>query len=157
MIEKMILNGTLVIYLTAILFIPYKKADKASFIFFMSQFFTWILGLSVVELGWLEYPVREFAEVNKTSLLFEYVVFPITTIFFILHYPRKKTLKIRSGYYFTIISFFTIIEYLLEKYTMVIEYHSWDWYWTWISLFSLFYIEMVIYKWFFKLKQVFSI
>ncbi|WP_413465921.1 CBO0543 family protein [Metabacillus litoralis] len=152
LIEKLVLFCTLVFSLTALCFIPIKKANKASFIFFLSQFFTWALGLIVVELKWLEYPVREFSKTNETSLLFEYAVLPITTIFFILCYPRKKPLKIRVLYYITIISFFTFIEYLLEKYTMVIEYHGWQWYWTWISLCCLLYLLMLIYNWFFKIK-----
>lgn len=141
----------------SIWFIPRSKAAEASFIYLLTQFFTWILGLVAVEFSWLEYPVRELAKANSTSFLFEFFMMPIITIFFILHYPYKKQLLQKVAYYFAFSSSFTLLEYILERYTMVIKYHSWRWYWTWISISIVFYIVMVIYKWFYKMRKIFSL
>lgn len=155
--EKILLTGAGIACFIAIWFIPRKKADKASFIFLLTQFFTWILGIIAVEFAWLDYPVRELSKANSTSFIFEYFLLPTITIFFILHYPSNKPLRLRILYYVTFSSSFTLIEYFLEKYTMVIKYHSWKWYWTWISMSLVFYIVMVIYKWFYKVRRIFSI
>jgi uncharacterized membrane protein len=157
LIEKIIIASGCAVSLISIWFIPKKKAAPASFIFMLTQFFTWILGLFVVEFALLDYPVRELSRSNATSFTFEFIILPIMTIHFVLHYPFDKPFKSRILYYFTFISVFTLIEYLLEKYTLVIQYHSWRWYWTWISMSLLFYIVMVIYRWFYKTKRIFSI
>ncbi len=156
-IEKIILVSAWVISFISILFIPRKKITQASFIFISTQFFTWILGLFAVEFTSLDYPVRELSRANATSFLFEYFVLPIITIFFILNYPYSKPFKLRVLYYFLYSSAFTLIEYFLERYTWVIKYHSWRWYWTWISMSLVFYFEMIIYKWFYRIKRIFAI
>jgi hypothetical protein len=156
-IEKIILTITAIVCFISIWFIPRAKADRASFIFLLTQFFTWILGLIAVEFAWLDYPVRELSRANGTSFLFEFFVLPIITVFFILHYPFDKRTSLKIVYYVAIVSSFTLAEVLLERYTMVIEYHSWKWYWTWISMSLVFYIVMAIYKWFYRIKKVFSL
>lgn len=149
-IEKAILLAAGVACFIAVCFIPREKADKASFVFLLTQFFTWILGLVVVEFVWLDYPVRELAKANATSFIFEYLMLPIITIFFILHYPLSKSLISRVLYYIAFSSSFTVIEYFAERYTLIIEYHTWQWYWTWVSITLVFYIVMTIYRWFYK-------
>ncbi|MDF2988594.1 MAG: hypothetical protein K0R50_4104 [Eubacterium sp.] len=156
-IERIILVSAWVMSFISILFIPRKKIPQASFIFVSTQFFTWILGLFAVEFACLDYPVRELSKANATSFSFEYFILPIITIFFILNYPYSKPLKARILYYFIFSSAFTLLEYFLERYTLVIKYNSWRWYWTWISMSLVFYFEMIIYKWFFRIKRIFSI
>lgn len=141
----------------SIWFIPREKAAEASLIFLVTQFFTWILGLIAVEFGWLEYPVRELAKANSTSFMFEFFMLPVIAIFFILKYPFNKPISSKLAYYFIICSSFTVIEVIFEKYTLILKYHEWRWYWTWISMGLVFYIVTVIYKWFYKMKGIFSL
>ncbi len=157
LIEKITLSSAWVISFISIWFIPRKKASQASLIFLITQFFTWILGLFIVEFACLDYPVRELSKANSTSFSFEYFILPIITIFFVLHYPYNKPFKSRVLYYIIFSSAFTLIEHYLERYTLIIKYHSWKWYWTWISMSLLFYVVMAIYKWFYKIKRIFSI
>jgi hypothetical protein len=157
LIERIILVSIWVISFISIWFIPKEQAAKASFIFLITQFFTWINGIIVVQFGWLEYPVRVLYKANATSFLFEYFILPIIAIFFILKYPNKKQLKIKILYYLMFSSVISLIEYFVEKYTLLIKYNSWNWYWTLISVTILFYIIMCIYKWFYKIKSIFSI
>lgn len=154
MIEKVFLISTWTIIFISIWFLPKEKRANASVIFFITQLFTWILGLIVVEFGWLEYPVRELAKANATSFSFEYFTLPIIIIFLILHYPGHKPIKTRLFYIFTFSSGLTIIEYFVEKYTLIIAYHSWKWYWTWLSVTILFYIVMRVYRWFYQIGQL---
>ncbi len=153
LIERILLAGIWLISFISIAFIPKGKAAQASFIFLMTQFFTWVSGLSVVEFGWLEYPVRELHKANATSFSFEYFILPVIVIFFILHYPQNKPIKIKILYYMTFSSAITLVEYFVERYTLLIQYHTWKWYWTWISLTILFHIILSIYRWFFKIKS----
>lgn len=156
-IEETIITGGCVISLLSLWFIPRKDAVPASFIFMLTQSFSWILGLLAVEFVWLDYPIRELAKANSTSFVFQFLILPILTIHFVLHCPCEKPIGTRIFYYIAFSSAFTFVEYLLERYTLVIHYYSWRWYWTWISMSLLFYIVKVIYKWYFKAKNIFSI
>lgn len=146
-----------VICFVSIWFIPKEMRAKASFLFLITQTFTWIAGLIVVEFKWLEYPVRELPKANSTSLSFEYFVLPLITVFFVLHYPNDKKLIRKVIHYAVFSSVLTILEVLVEKFTLLITYHTWTWYWTWLSVQALFYLVMCFYKWFFKIKRIFSI
>lgn len=153
MIEKIFLLSSWTIVFISIWFIPKEKRANASVIFLITQLFTWILGLLVVEFGWLEYPVREFAKANATSFSFEYFSLPVITIFLVLYYPQHKPLPKKLFYVGAFSSTLTIIEYFIEKYTLIINYHSWKWYWSWISVTILFYLVMSIYRWFYKIGK----
>nr|WP_223192238.1 CBO0543 family protein [Paenibacillus sedimenti] len=67
-------------------FIPRKTFRLAQVAILFKQFLTWVIGLVVVELGWIEYPVREFASVNRSSFTFEYLAYPII---FLMHAIRR--------------------------------------------------------------------
>lgn len=132
-------------------FIPRDKRKDASIIFLFQQFVTWFLGLLVVELHLLEYPVRELAEVNRTSFLYEFLVYPITSIFFCLYYPQLRSKLIKIIYIVTFTTCLTIPEVLFEKYTDLISYMNWAWYISWISIYVTLYLSWVFYRWFFRL------
>jgi hypothetical protein len=152
LVEKIFLITSWTLVFISVWFIPKEKAAHASVIFLITQLFTWICGLIVVESGWLEYPVRELAKANATSFSFEYFTLPVITIFVVLYYPRHKPVRIRLFYIGAISSVLTTTEYFVEKYTLILHYHTWRWYWTWISVTLLFYLVMYIYRWFFKYK-----
>ncbi|WP_345788342.1 CBO0543 family protein [Desulfosporosinus orientis] len=57
-------------------FIPKDKIRKALIAFLFKQVITWAVGLGVVELRLIEYPVRLFPYANRTSFSFEYFIYP---------------------------------------------------------------------------------
>jgi hypothetical protein len=53
--------------------------------------------------------------------------------------------------YFTGLSLLiTGIEVFLEQYTLLIKYSGWQWYWTFISITLIFWLNQKMVKWFFK-------
>ena len=135
------------------IFIPRDKIREALVIFLFKQLITWIIGLLVVELGLIEYPVRSFANASWTSFDFEYFIYPAICVVFNLHYPvGKKPLK-QLMHYVNYCSAITFVEVLIERYTDIIEYIHWEWYVTWITLFITFYVSRRFYLWFFKLTK----
>jgi hypothetical protein len=155
--EKIIIYGVWIVSFASVWFIPKDKRRHASFIFLFSQFPAWILGLLVVEAGYIEYPVREFAKANSTSFSFEYFVLPLLCVFFNLNYPSHKSIAKKLLYIASIMSSFTLIELLTEKYTRIIKYVNWESYWTLISMTLVFYFVRVVYKWFYNLGSPFSL
>lgn len=134
-------------------FIPKNKIREAQVAFLFKQLLTWILGLTVVQLGLIEYPVRLFPDATKTSFSFEYFVFPSICAIFNVNFPIKKSISRQFMYYFYYCTTMTAVEVIYERYTNILKYIHWTWYVTWISLFITFYITRRYYVWFFKLKE----
>ena len=136
-----------------IIFVPKKQIREAWLIFFFKQLLTWVLGLIVVELGLIEYPVDIFQHATKTSFTFEYFIYPAICVVFNLHYPENKGRFRRFLHYSYFCTAITIVEVFVERYTDIIEYINWTWYITWITLFITFYASHKYYLWFFRRKQ----
>ncbi|GKU27602.1 CBO0543 family protein [Clostridium folliculivorans] len=134
-------------------FVPRDKIREAHVAFFFKQLLTWLLGLLVVQLGLIEYPVRLFPYANKTSFSFEYFIYPSICAIFNVHYPEKESIFKQFLYYFYYCTTITVVEIYVEKFTNIIKYVHWNWYVTWITLFLTFYLTRKYYTWFFKLKH----
>lgn len=146
-VEWLIVTGLLV------KFIPRKKIREAFVAFSFKQTITWLLGLSVVEWGLIEYPVRFFPQSNKTSFTFEFFAYPAICAIFNVNFTESKSLFKRFLYYSYYCTTLTIIEVIVEKNTNIITYTHWTWYVTWISLFLTFYATRKFYIWFFRLNK----
>ncbi|MBY0122020.1 CBO0543 family protein [Bacillus sp. S/N-304-OC-R1] len=135
---------------TGILFlIPKNKIRLAVAVFLFKQVITFLIGLIVVELGLLEYPVRLFASINRTSFTYEYYAFPVTCAIFNVWYPNHRSTLIQVGYYVGFSSVLTIGEVIIEKYTDLIEYIHWEWYISWGTIYLSFFLSRLFCMWFF--------
>lgn len=149
----LIILGWLITIALLLIFVPKEKIRHATIIFLSKQFVTWILGLIVVQLKLIEYPVRSFEYATRSSFDFEYFIYPSFCVIFNLHYPSKKGFFSQFMYYVYYCSTLTIIEVIVERYTNIIKYLNWTWYITWISFFITFYISRKFYHWFFRLDE----
>jgi hypothetical protein len=130
-------------------FIPKNKFRLAVVAFLFNQVITFLIGLLTVELGRIEYPVRLFPSINRSSFTFEYYVFPIICAAFIVWYPNGRSRIIQLGYYVSFCSVMVILEVILERNTELIHYINWEWYYTWITLFLSFFLVKLLCDWFF--------
>jgi len=90
-LENFILYFVLIVFLLILWkFIPPDKRRNAQVAFLSKQFLTWFSGLVVSNLGLIEYPVRFFPSVSKTSFSFEFVAYPVICAFFNVYYPEAK-------------------------------------------------------------------
>lgn len=149
-IEVMILYSVWSLTIFSLILIPKQRWGEASISFLFQQFVTWFLGLLVVEWRLIEYPVRELAQVNETSFTFEFFVYPVISIFFILYYPKWSSLPKRFLYTAALSTTITIIEVVFELYTDLINYTGWKWYTTWITVFLTLGLLRLFINWFFK-------
>jgi hypothetical protein len=149
-VESVLLIATTIISVLSLILVPRTKLFQAQFIFLFVSLPTWILGLSAVQLGLIEYPYRELFKVNRTSFIFEYLVLPIMSIHFIIHFPERSSKSVKCIYYFGTTLVFTIIECFLEKYTLLLKYTGWQIHWTFISVCFIFWLSRKTTTWFFK-------
>lgn len=149
--EQWILYGSLVGTVLALLFgVPKRKIRDAAVLFLFPQAITWLFGLVVVELKLIEYPVRSLPNVTRSSLDFEYFVYPALLVLFNLHFPEQGSKLKRFCWYAGATGAITGFETLLEVYTDLIVYQRWTWYWTVFTVWVAFYISRVYYVWFRK-------
>lgn len=134
--------------------VPRAKRGVAQVAFLFKQMLTWIFGLIFVESRLLEYPVRCFATVNRSSFTFEFLAFPALCAVYNCHYPERRGILARLLYTAAYSSVMTAVEWLIERYTKLIDYTGWTWYWTWVSLFVTFIASRLFCVWFFREKTL---
>lgn len=132
-------------------YIPKNKLREAQLAFLFKQLMTWLFGLYVVEKGYIEYPKRLFfKKANRTSFTFEYFIYPAICSLFNVYYPEKKGILAKVFHNVIYTLFIVIPEIFLEKYTNLINYKKWTWYWSFITIFITNCISRIYFKWFFK-------
>lgn len=136
------------------LMIPRDKRRIAHAAFLFKQMMTWLLGLVVVELELLSYPVRFLAQVNRTSFSFEFFLYPAICGIFNANYPSGRGRRIEFFYLLAYCSVLTGLEVLIKTYTSLIKYTGWAWYWSWISIGLTLFVSRLFCVWFFKTGSV---
>ncbi|WHY03241.1 CBO0543 family protein [Neobacillus sp. DY30] len=135
--ERIILWSLLIIGIT-LLFSSLRKPPIKNWIiiFSLSSYFSTFVGVLVVEEKMLEYPVRFLSNYFSSSLLYEYLLFPVVCIYFYqtTYGSRYLNMVLQCILYTTVL---TIIEVFFERYTELIKYHTWTWIYTFISTFIL--------------------
>lgn len=133
-----------------IIFVPKHKLRQAILAFLYKQLITWLFGMLVVEKGLIRYPVRLFSKANKTSFCFEYYFYPALCAIFNIYYPEKKSPLHKLLYIASHSGTLTLIEVILERYTNLIEYVKWRWYWSFLTMSITYYSSAVFSRWYFK-------
>jgi len=149
-LEGMILTATVVVSLLSLAVTPKNKMLQMQFVILFVQFPTWLLGLAAVQLGLLEYPYRELASANRTSFIFEYVILPVLCVHVNNYYPWRAPSWVKAAYLTGISLFMTGGEVIVERYTMLLKYTGWKWYWTLISVVFIFWLTQKTVAWFFS-------
>ncbi|MBP1964776.1 CBO0543 family protein [Paenibacillus aceris] len=148
-VDHMIILAVWAISVIGMLLVPKRNRRKAQVAFLFQQFLSWILGLIVVQNNWLEYPVREL-RYNYSSLTFEFIGYPIIAVYLNIYYPKVKKGWTRFLFVLSFPAAITLIEILLETRTQLIKYHTWSWYWTFISIFTTLLLSLLFNRWFFR-------
>ncbi|MDQ0916701.1 hypothetical protein QFZ78_002961 [Paenibacillus sp. V4I5] len=136
--------------LLLVIFIKPENSIQAQVSFLFMQIPSWLFGAWVVQKGFIEYPVGFLKMIYKSSFTFEYFVFPAVSAIFNVHFPKDRSWFVKSIYILSFPTVITIIEVNLEKYTQLIKYLNWAWYWSFISITFTLLISYGYYLWFFK-------
>ena len=133
-------------------FVPRKRIREAIVSFLFKQVITWLFGLLVVEKDLITYPNRLFFKKTiKSSFTFEYFVYPGLCALFNLYYPENKPKIIKVLYYSFHTSIITIFEIIAVKYTNLIKYNKWSWYWSFITIYMSYFLSRIFQRWFFRI------
>jgi hypothetical protein len=143
--ERIILWALLLVGITLLIFSLRKPFIKDwILIFLLNAYLSTLIGVLVVEENMLEYPIRFLDNYFTSSLLYEYLLFPVVCIYL---YQKTYHAGFKGIFLYCLLftSALTVIEVLLERYTDLIEYHTWTWMHTFISTFILmFFIRSIM-------------
>lgn len=134
----------LTIGIALLLFSLRKPPIKSKIIIFLlTAYISTFLGVLVVEKKMLEYPISFFSNYFSSSLLYEYLLFPVICIYFYQTscHSNYFGMMLQCTLYSTVL---TIIEAVLEKYTDLVEYHTWTWLYTLLSIFLLMMVIRIL-------------
>nr|WP_295971623.1 CBO0543 family protein [uncultured Bacillus sp.] len=150
--EKIIESSVLgVMILLLLKFVPKTRIREAVAVFFFKQCITWLFGLLVVEKRLIRYPARLFfKKATKSSFTFEYFVYPSLCVLFNLYYPEHRSKLIKTLYFFGHSLLITGFEVFALKWTRLITYTGWKWYWTLTTILGTYYLSYRFHGWFFK-------
>jgi hypothetical protein len=112
-------------------------------IFLLKGFLSSILDKLIVKKGYISYPVK-LLKLFDTSFIFDYLLFPITCVYYnqITHQKKLKTIITRV-FYFSIPM--TIVEQWIENKTNLVKYKKgWNWSYTFITLNGTFLLVRAI-------------
>jgi hypothetical protein len=130
------------------IFVPKRKLRDAIISHLFMQIPNWLLGLTVVELGLIKYPVRFLAIAMRSSFTFEFMAFPTVSVIYNIYYPVDRSVWIRLLYIAAFPCTLTVGEIILVNYTQLIEYVHWTWYISWISIALVLQASYWFYSWF---------
>ncbi|NHC21183.1 CBO0543 family protein [Bacillus sp. MM2020_4] len=152
--EKTIeISSWIIVSLLLIKCTPKNKIRETLVVFLFKQALTWIFGLLVVEKNLISYPYRLFfKKANKANFSFEYFIYPGLCALFSLYYPKNKSNLLKTLHFFISTSVIVIFEIIAVKYTKLIKYKKWTWYWSFITIWITDYVTHAFHKWFFKTK-----
>jgi hypothetical protein len=133
-LENGVLIAAWVVTFLLLFAVPRAKTRLALVAMLFHQLLTWPLGLTVVELGLVAYPVRLFPAVGQNSFTYEFFTYPIFSALFVVHYPNGRSPLVQFAYYAAACTLLTILEAALQAYTSLIRYVHWNWFCSWSSL-----------------------
>ena len=149
-VEVIILFLLWVSGITAIaLFIPRNRLRAFLFALLVCQAFLWVSTLIHAKYGLLSFPVREFPKATDVLFTTEYFFYPLTLGWY-TRFEHKESLMIRLCYMAIWVTVITGIDYLIEKYSDLIVYENYAWYWSWLDFYIIIFLSSLIYRWFFK-------
>lgn len=136
-----IITGILILFGFLLLFLNLKKLPLQDVftLFLFAGYMGVILGTIVVKKEMLTYPVKPLdGQYFQSNLMYEMLLLPDICLYFYrtTFHARSFQIIIQSVIYSGVLTF---IEKLLERHTSLINYYTWTWLHTFISV-SLFLI-----------------
>ncbi|RSD28512.1 CBO0543 family protein [Mesobacillus subterraneus] len=145
-----LLFSWLISILLLIKYIPIERKRNAHITFLFVQALAWIYEYIQLLLGVMDFPFREFVKATKMSFSLYYLIFPIFGVFFIMLFPgNKKNSRIIIHYLLFAISI-TTYSFLVERYSSLFDWKSWNVYISFVSNLAILYIIKKFVFWFQK-------
>ncbi|RYI24971.1 hypothetical protein EVU96_25270 [Bacillus infantis] len=133
--EKSILYSLLAFGIITLPFSFLRTPRKEWFtVFFLKGFLSSMIAMVAVAYKWIEYPVRFLPKIYRISIIFDYLLFPLTCVWYNQTSYKSNLKGILFQAFFLYSLPMTVTEYWIEKKTQLIDYKKWTWVHTYVSL-----------------------
>lgn len=139
--------------LSFLIITPKDRKRRFLLAFLICQALTWLIALLLVKYNRISYPVREFPKATDIQVTLNYLFYPLICGFYIIFEP-KRNYWVRILYLSLWVSGLVLSIVMIEKYTNLITFVHYAWYWSWLNFFCLFTVSNLLYQWFFKDKAL---
>lgn len=129
---------------------PRSKLREVILSLLFMQSISFILSSITIHYKLISYPIRFFSYVSRTSITFEFLVFPVVSVLYNLYYPKNGIWLKKLLYSISFPSVIILFEGIIENYTNNIKYLHWNVFLSWISMFLILQISYRFYRWFFS-------
>ncbi|MEH7073643.1 CBO0543 family protein [Neobacillus drentensis] len=133
-----------------------KRHRKVLFTILVCQAILWLNAFIHVEFHLIAYPVRELPIATNVLFTTEYFFYPLVCGVYLAYEPKRRSYWVRLFYLSVWISALTVYDLILAKFTNLIEYLHYAWYFTWLNYFLIFVVTNGIFQWFFHEKRYFQ-
>ncbi|MDF2988595.1 MAG: hypothetical protein K0R50_4105 [Eubacterium sp.] len=116
-LEHFILVAITAVSIASVFYIPRNKYRLALISFCIFQTLTWAVTIILVQIGSIEYPVREFSRATQVGFLTNYIFFPMVYVWYILLFPSIAFWAKKILYFFIFISIIVWFIYFTAVYT----------------------------------------
>ena len=113
---------------------PRSKLREVILSLLFMQSISFILSSIIIHYKLISYPIRFFSYVSRTSITFEFLVFPVVSVLYNLYYPKNGTWLKQLLYSISFPSVIILFEGIIENYTNNIKYLHWNVFLSWISM-----------------------
>lgn len=136
---------------TIVISILVPRPDFRRFVvgFLVCQAITWINAALHVRLHLVAYPVREFPKATEVGFTMQYMVYPLLCGIYLICEPQRSW-KARGIYLIVWCTGLALLHLGLARYTRLVEYIHYHWYFAWIAFFIIFGLVNAVVRWFFK-------
>jgi hypothetical protein len=101
----------------SLIYVPKESLRKACLSLLTFQGATWLISIILVQLNILAFPVRLFQKATRANFLNEFLLYPTIFMWFVLLYPKDRSLIIKIMHHIIFISILTWYMYFLNTYT----------------------------------------
>ncbi|KEO81832.1 CBO0543 family protein [Tumebacillus flagellatus] len=128
------------------LLVPRNKIREALMAGFFYQMLGWMVELIVVQMRWVEYPVREFPHATRINYTLFTIAYPTVVMLAVLYAPRTRW----QNLLFLLLAGAGLATFadLVEIYTSLSAYRHWNWFASWVAFFMKIALTYVFTEWY---------
>lgn len=150
-LERTILAAVYLVSIAIIIFLVPRNRWKEGVVLFMSaQVITWPAGLLLVELGFMEHPVREFPIATRANFTFNFLFYPIVSMLANLYYPVQGSKWKQLAYQLAAVGGLSGLMQLVQRYTRLIDHIKFNWLLSFLVMLLAFNVTRKYADWFFR-------
>ncbi|MBL0385775.1 hypothetical protein JJB07_03855 [Tumebacillus sp. ITR2] len=147
-VEFMVLSLSWIMLPLLWMMVPKQKIHHALIAALFCQMLGWAIDLTVVQMRWVEYPVREFPHATRFNFSLFTLFYPTLIMLFVLYAPRSP--RRQAGHFLLCALGLTLFAELLRTYTNLSAYRHWAWYCSFLTFSLKIYATFWFTRWFQK-------